>query len=140
MKRIEQNGDLIALIIDTAADFKPGVHFISDPTWPLQIGLLAHRGGHSIPAHRHFERQNTGKTMTQEFLLVISGEMEVDFYDAEGSLFHSEALRPGQALLQIRGGHAFRFPASSQVLELKIGPYLGLDQDKQLIAQTVAKS
>jgi len=47
MKRIEQNGDLIALIIDAKADFKPGVHFISDPAWPLQIGLLAHRGGHS---------------------------------------------------------------------------------------------
>jgi hypothetical protein len=139
MKRIEQDGHLIALIIDTVTDFKPGVHFISDPAWPLQLGLLAHRGGHSIPAHRHFERENAGKTMTQEFLLVVSGEMEVDFYDAEGSLFRSEMLLSGQALLQIRGGHGFRFPASSQILELKIGPYLGLDQDKQLIEQAVAK-
>lgn len=140
MKRVEQNGDLIALIIDTVRDFKPGVHFISDPAWPLQIGLLAHRGGHAVPAHRHFERENAGKTMTQEFLLVVSGEMEVDFYDAEGALFRSETLFPGQALLQIRGGHGFRFPVSSQILELKIGPYLGLDQDKQFIQQTVAKS
>ncbi len=57
---------------------------------------------------------------------MVSGEMEVDFYDGDGSLFRSETLLPGEALLQIRGGHGFRFPASSQVLELKIGPYLGL--------------
>src|SRR3984893_19443023 len=114
MKRIEQNGDVIALVIDTAADFKPGVHFISDPTWPLQLGLLAHRGGHSIPAHRHFERENTGKTMTQEFLLVVSGEMEVDFFDAEGWLFRSETWLPGEALCQRFPRRGFRFTDSSQ--------------------------
>lgn len=139
MKRIVQNGELIALIIDTAGDFRQGVHFISDEDWPLQLGLLAHPGGHSIPAHSHVERQTSGKITTQEFLLLLNGRMDVDFYDAQGILFQSETLVSGQALLQVRGGHGFSFQEPSRIIELKLGPYLGKDKDKQAIVPSVAK-
>jgi hypothetical protein len=139
MKKIIYNGKLIALIIDTAADFRQGVHFLSEEDWPLQLGLLAHPEGHSIPAHRHVERITSGKITTQEFLLLLSGRMDVDFYDGQGVLIQSETLVSGQALLQVSGGHGFSFRGPSRIIELKLGPYLGKDKDKEAIVPLVAK-
>jgi hypothetical protein len=138
MKRIEKDGEIIALIVDTAKDFQQGAHFISEQEWPLQLGLLAHPGGHSIPAHIHFARETNGKTYTQELLLLLSGKMDVDFYDSQGVLCRSETLTPGEALFQIQGGHGFRFQEPSRILEVKLGPYLGKDKDKRPIGPQVA--
>jgi hypothetical protein len=134
MKRIEQNGDLIALIIDTTEDFRAGSNFISDQAWPLQLGLLAHPKGYAIPGHIHFDRETSGKAPTQEFLLLLSGRVDVDFYDPQGVLFRTETLAPGEALLQVQGGHGFSFREPSRLVELKLGPYLGKDKDKRAIA------
>jgi hypothetical protein len=133
MKRIEKDGEVIALIVDTTADFQQGAHFISEQEWPLQLGLLAHPQGHSIPAHIHFARESNGKAYTQELLLLLSGRLDVDFYDSHGVLCRSETMAPGEALLQIQGGHGFRFREPSRILEVKLGPYLGKDKDKRLI-------
>lgn len=133
MKRVERNGHLYAMII-TQEDFIPGINFISDPSWPLQLGLLTHDSGHEIPAHIH-KQGNRGSTSDfQEFLYVTSGTMEVDVYDAEGEYLQTETLAAGEGLLQVQGGHGFRFPLAAKVLEVKQGPYSGRDSDKQMIA------
>jgi hypothetical protein len=139
MKKIVHKDELIALIIDSAGDFRQGVHFLSEEDWPLQLGLLAHPGGHSIPAHRHIERTTSGRITTQEFLFLLDGRMDVDFYDGQGVLFQSETLVSGQALLQVRGGHGFTFREPSRIIELKLGPYLGKDKDKEALVPVVAK-
>jgi hypothetical protein len=138
MKRIERDGEVIALIVDTAKDFQQGAHFISEQEWPLQLGLLAHPEGYSIPAHVHLARETSGKTYTQEFLLLVSGKMDVDFYDSQGVLYRSETLTPGEALFQVHGGHGFRFQEASRILEVKLGPYHGKDKDKRQIGPPVA--
>jgi hypothetical protein len=65
--------------------------------------------------------------------------MDVDFYDSQGTLFRSETMVSGEGLLQVQGGHGFRFRAPSRILELKLGPYLGKHKDKQLIGPEAAK-
>ncbi len=129
MRQVIHNGEVFAVIV-TPDDFQPGIKFVSPEHWPFQLGLMMHPQGHVIEPHHHREHEKRRVTGTQEFLVVISGKMEVDFYDGAGRLIHSEVVMPGEALLQVKGGHGFRFPESTRVLEVKQGPYLGRDKDK----------
>jgi len=133
VRRVECNGHLYALVV-TQEDFTPGINFVSAPSWPLQLGLLTHHGGHEIPPHMHIGGSRKPPASFQEFLYVVSGSMEVDVYDGQGNYLQTETLAAGEGLLQVEGGHGFRFPLAAKVLEVKQGPYEGKDADKQLIA------
>jgi mannose-6-phosphate isomerase-like protein (cupin superfamily) len=132
MRQVIHDNKTYALIL-SADDFQPGVKFVSEPEWALQVGLLMPPAGHAIAAHVHLLHEARGVHPTQEFLFVISGRMEVDFLNEGGQSFHTETIRQGEALLQIQGGHAFRFPEETRLLEVKSGPYLGRDKDKVLL-------
>ncbi len=129
MRQVVNDGELFAIIV-TPDDFQPGLKFISPEHWPFQLGLMMHPQGHVIGPHHHPEHPARTVKTTQELLFVMSGRMEVDFYDGKGQCFRTEILVPGEALLQVKGGHGFRFPESARVLEIKQGPYLGRDKDK----------
>jgi len=128
MKRVIRNNLTYALIL-SSSDFQPGVKFVSEPEWSLQVGLLEWPRAHALSAHVHLPH-NPGQVQHQEFLFVVSGEMEVEFFDETGFRLQTEILGPGQALLQVRGGHGFRFLAETRLIEVKSGPYRGRENDK----------
>lgn len=132
MKQVKSGNELYAIIISTD-DFADGINFVSAEEWPFQLGLLMHGSGHSIAPHRHVAQPNRIVAETQEFLLVVSGTMEVDFFDAAGRCFDTERLTAGEGMLHVQGGHGFRFLEKTRVLELKQGPYLGRDKEKEMI-------
>jgi hypothetical protein len=132
MKRVSCRNEVYAFVL-SSDDFQPGAKFISEADWPLQVGLMTLPSGHTIGAHAHLLQSSPQIQPTQEFLLVISGKMEVDFFDEDGQHFHTEILPKGGALLQIRGGHAFRFLEATRLIEVKSGPYLGREKDKVLL-------
>ncbi|HEV2490512.1 MAG TPA: hypothetical protein VGT03_11930 [Candidatus Acidoferrales bacterium] len=117
----------------SSQDFQPGAKFVSEREWALQVGLLALPSGHTIPAHAHLLRDGPKDQLIQELLFVVSGKMEVDFFDKAGQLFGTETLRQGEILFHIRGGHAFRFLEPTRLIEVKSGPYLGREKDKVLL-------
>jgi hypothetical protein len=135
MRQVLHNEDLYALIV-TPDDFQTGWRFFSPPEWPLQLGLMTSTDGHMIPAHLHLKQEGRVVPSTQEFLLVLSGRMEVDFYDESALRFHTETILPGEAVLQVKGGHGFRFPETTRLIEVKQGPYPGKDKDKVLIQKS----
>src|SRR5690348_11744653 len=108
MKRLTRGREVYAFVL-SADDFEPGAKFVSEVDWPLQVGLMTLPFGHTIAAHAHLLRDGPNVQPTQEFLFVVSGEMEVDFFDETGEHFQTETLRRGEILFHIRGGHAFRF-------------------------------
>jgi hypothetical protein len=132
MRQVTCDNQTYALVV-TKEDFQPGVRFVSEPAWPLQVGLLMPPAGHAIAAHAHLPHEARCTRLTQEFLFVVSGAMDVDFFDESGQRFHTETVHEGEALLHIQGGHAFRFPEGSRILEVKTGPYLGREKDKVLL-------
>lgn len=132
MKRIASGSQIYALLL-YADDFQIGANFVSEAEWPLQVGLMTLPSGHSIAAHAHLLRDSPKVQPTQEFLMVIAGRMEVDFFDEMKQCFQTETLHQGEALFQIRGGHAFRFLEPTRLIEVKSGPYLGREKDKVLL-------
>lgn len=132
MRRVIRDNKAYALIL-SAGDFQPGAKFVSEADWPLQVGLMTLPSGHVIAAHTHLLRDGPKVQPTQEFLFVVSGKMEVDFFDEAGQYFRTEVLQQGSALFHIRGGHAFRFLEPTRLIEVKSGPYLGREKDKVLL-------
>lgn len=111
----------------------PGVTtFVSDPGDPLQVGFVVHPAGHVIAPHVHrpVARSFTG---TPEVLLVQQGRCHLDLFDeTDGSPLDTVALGPGDIVVLLGGGHGFRMDEDTVLLEVKQGPYGGLDEKRPL--------
>tara|TARA_B100000212_G_scaffold215974_1_gene163390 strand:- start:644 stop:1057 length:414 start_codon:yes stop_codon:yes gene_type:complete len=70
---------------------------------------------------------------TSEFIYIIEGEMDVYFLDSNGVNIANEKIVSGQAFLQFYGGHKIIIKSNTRYFELKQGPYLGKELDKNLI-------
>jgi hypothetical protein len=66
---------------------------------------------------------------TKEVLFIKSGKVRVDFYDDDQRYLESRILEMGDVLLLAFGGHGFEMLETSEIIEVKQGPYAG-DQDK----------
>lgn len=67
---------------------------------------------------------------TSEFILVISGRMEITFFNSAGKVLGSRKLGPMQGFLQFLGGHEIIIKKNTKYIEIKQGPYMGVEYDK----------
>jgi hypothetical protein len=129
VEKIEWNGEVFALIL--RADYEPeGVSFITSQDNPLQLGILKHHQGASIKPHIHKSSQKTINEV-QEVLHIEYGKVEAEFYESTGKKVASAMLNSGDTILLLLGGHGFNILADSKILEVKQGPYRGIEQDKE---------
>lgn len=103
--------------------------FLTPSDFKQQVGFVVYPNGGEIQRHVHrpLERHLTG---TSEVLFVRRGLCEVDIYNNERQLVLTEQLREGDILLMVDGGHGFRMLRDTVFLEIKQGPYMGMD-DKE---------
>jgi hypothetical protein len=122
--------DPYAILIPSSAGTE-GISFFSPENFGLQLGLINRKSGYEVKAHAHNQvlRQIS---ITQEFLLVKSGQIIVNIFDELSNLIYSLTLSKGDAVLLAKGGHEVIFLEDSSILEIKQGPYLGKD-DKYFI-------
>jgi quercetin dioxygenase-like cupin family protein len=122
---ITSHGVTLALVV-RAAPAPLGAQFVTPPEAGLQVGVLTHAEGTNIPRHTHrlIERQVSG---TSEVLLVRSGSCEVDVYDDE-ELIATAQLSPGDVIVLLAGGHALRMLEDTVLVEVKQGPYPGVEE------------
>ena len=69
----------------------------------------------------------------REVLLIKSGRVRVDFYDDAQQYLESRILEAGDVILLAFGGHGFEMLESSEIIEVKQGPYAG-EADKTRFA------
>ncbi len=67
--------------------------------------------------------------LTQEVLYIKTGKVRVDFYDNGQQYIESTVLNGGDVILLADGGHGFKMLETSEIIEVKQGPYCG-EQDK----------
>jgi len=122
---ITARGVPLALVI-RAIPAPSGAQFVTPPEAGLQVGVLTHAQGTNIPRHKHrqIERQVSG---TSEVLLVRSGSCEVDVYDGD-ELITTAKLAPGDVMVLLAGGHALRMLEDTVLVEVKQGPYVGVEE------------
>ncbi len=126
MENITWNGLSLCYIIRN--QFVPGqTTFLTPPEFKQQIGYVVYPAGGVITRHIHrsIERKLVG---TSEVLVVKKGHCLIDIYNDNHELVATRDLLPGDVMLMVGGGHGFRMLEDTVLLEIKQGPYTGLDE------------
>jgi hypothetical protein len=131
IEKIEWKGGRFALILRNSYA-EEGVNFITYKDEPLQLGVLKHKRGVRIKPHIHREFPRSIDKV-QEVLHIESGVVQVEFYDPTGEKLSDVILHDGDTILLLSGGHGFNILKSAKIIEVKQGPYRGVDEDKQYL-------
>jgi len=129
VERIEWQGRLLVVII--RAELTPAqTMFFTPPELKQQVGFVVYPQGGEIERHVHvpLERRLVG---TSEVLVVRRGRCEMDIYNDEKQLVATRELRAGDIMLLVNGGHGFRMLEDTVFLEIKQGPYSGLEEKER---------
>lgn len=128
IKRIEHDGELIALIIP--GDHAPeGLEFFTPNEFSQQLAYMKRPAGHRIPAHVHHEVPREVR-FTREVLFIRRGRARMDLYTQDRHFVASEELKSGDVILLAAGGHGMTMLEPTEIIEVKQGPYTGAE-DKE---------
>ena len=132
-KRISKEGILYGLIVygDT---LESGLQFYTEDKSFLQVGSWKYEKGKILSPHAHriSERKSN---LTQEFVYVKKGSIEIEVYDRNDEIIAREVLNGGDFIILFGGGHGYKILRDSEVIEVKNGPYPGIEKDKRVIAE-----
>ena len=104
--------------------------FLTPPEFKQQVGYVVYPAGGEIARHVHLplQRQLVG---TSEVLIVKQGRCEIDVYNDARELVATRELSTGDVMLMVGGGHGFRMLEPTVLLEVKQGPYTGLEEKER---------
>ena len=129
IEHITWNGEPLCYIV--RAELNPEqTTFLTPPEFKQQVGYIVYPAGGEIARHIHrpLERHLVG---TSEVLVVKKGRCLIDIYNDDRELVATRELYPGDVMLMVGGGHGFRMLEDTVFLEIKQGPYTGLDEKEQ---------
>jgi hypothetical protein len=123
IERVIHDESILGIIIRSSFE-KEGIAFFTTEDFSQQLGYMKRPEGYSIEPHRHnlVERK---VVLTQEVLFIKSGKVRVDFYSDEQRYLESRILLKGDVILLAAGGHGFQMLETSEMIEVKQGPYCG---------------
>jgi hypothetical protein len=104
--------------------------FLTPPDFKQQVGFVVYQGGGEIARHVHkeIERHLIG---TSEVIVVRKGRCLLDVYDSNRQLVSTREMTVGDVALTVSGGHGFRMIENTVLLEVKQGPYVGVDEKER---------
>jgi len=128
--KIEHNGILLGIIVKSQ-DWKEGLDFFTSNDDFIQVGTWNYQNK-VLKAHEHIiNKREISKT--QEIIVVLEGEVLVDFY-FDKSIVKKEVVRKGEFAIFLNGGHGYQIPnIKTKVIEVKNGPFISVEKDKILI-------
>jgi hypothetical protein len=103
----------------------------------LQLAAMRIPDQISFPAHTHLDRRPSFNSLrAQEAWVIISGIVQVDYYDGDDSFQQSFQLLPGDVSVTFYGGHGYVIKkGEALVYEFKSGPYEGKELDKRVYGE-----
>ena len=127
IKQVIHHGRTLAILIRSEFE-TDGIKFFTPDDFSQQLAYMKRPKGYEIMPHVHNAVSREVK-LTNEVLLVKSGKVRVDFYDDNQMYLESCTLHRGDVILLICGGHGFEMLETSEIIEVKQGPYVG-ESDK----------
>jgi hypothetical protein len=101
--------------------------FYTPNEFNLQLGKIVYSANTEIPRHTH--RPVSRNVMgTSEVIFVQKGRVILDIYDDARLLVTSREMGEGDVVALVSGGHGFRLLEDSVLVEVKQGPYSGLQE------------
>lgn len=130
IEEVRAGDTLIALLIRGSSSLPESTTFATPDQANLQVGFVVKASGEEVPRHDHqpVERRIVG---TSEVLVVQRGSGTVDFFDDERLFISNHRFAERDVLVMLGGGHGFRFDTDTVLLEVKQGPYPGVDEKER---------
>jgi hypothetical protein len=124
--------DLILARHITATDvWKDGLNFFSHDKEFIQVGIWGYGKGKKLEAHIHNEVKRE-VPWTQEVLFVRKGKLRANIFNTSKNKIAELEVNAGDIIILLRGGHGYDIlEEGTQVLEIKNGPYVGPELDRQ---------
>jgi hypothetical protein len=127
-KIIDNDNTEIAIVI--RSEFSPKqTEFYSAGQYSQQVGIIKYPKGGFIKPHYH-NRVQREIAYTQEVLFIRSGSVRVNLYDKKLTFLKDIILHQHDVIFLISGGHGFEMLDDCEMLEVKQGPYNGVNSDK----------
>jgi hypothetical protein len=126
VETVEHNGQVFCILV-RATPWPTQTEFYTPDDYNLQMGNVVYPGGSAIPRHSHRPVTRT-VTGTSEVLVVQKGRMLIDLYDDDKNLVATHEMAAGDAVALVSGGHGFRLIEDTVLLEVKQGPYSGVQE------------
>jgi hypothetical protein len=120
--------NILAIVL--RSDYNPvKTEFYTPDFFSQQLGTIKYPAGHKIKAHYHnlVDRQ---VQLTQEVLFIKKGKVKVSLYDRDLVHVTDIILNQYDVILLASGGHGFEMEEDSEMIEVKQGPYNGIENDK----------
>lgn len=129
-KVIEIDGRPVAFVLRDN-EWPRGLSFITPDETFIQVGSWRYNAGKVLDAHVHKEYRRVA-TKTQEAVFVKQGKMKVTLYSQARAVAEEIVLRAGDLLVITEAGHGYEILENdTQILEVKNGPFVGVDVDKE---------
>lgn len=122
MKIFDRSYNLIA-IFQKFEDIKQERNFLTDENDEMQFASFNLSTNSKIKRHKHTPQKRIINT-TAEGIVVLSGKIQVNLYEADSELLIKEiVLKSGDSILMLAGGHEISILEDSNFIEFKQGPY-----------------
>ena len=63
--------------------------------------------------------------------MVRKGRCEIDVFDDQKRIVETLQLASGDVMVMVAGGHGFRMLEDTVLLEIKQGPYIGIEEKQR---------
>ena len=103
--------------------------FYTPGNYSQQLGIIKYAKGGVIKPHFH-NKATREVHFTQEVLVIRKGKLKVNLYNHKLKYLSSVVLNTGDIILLASGGHGFEMLEDCEMLEVKQGPYNGVESDK----------
>ncbi len=128
-----RDGDKLLAIVWRDGDWRPGLQFATPDDLFIQAGCWHYPAGKVLAAHRHKHNERI-VTKTQEVTYIKSGSMKINLYNDAKELVREVVLQAGDFAVMVSGGHGYEIlEDDTQVLEVKNGPFIDVDSDKEAL-------
>ena len=131
MEYITHGTNLLLALIVKRGEFPKGMQFWGYDRCPLQFGSCVYDKGKVLLPHIHKVRERPSPHKTIEFLYIIKGKVEANFYTLDKILVETRVLVGGDCVLLYDGGHGFKvLEDGTKFIEVKSGPFVSVEDDK----------
>ncbi|MBN1384053.1 MAG: hypothetical protein JW983_04120 [Elusimicrobia bacterium] len=129
---IKENGIKYAIVF-SEEPIPEGLTFYTQDSDYLQVASWNYNKGRHLKAHAHKLCPRTSD-ITQEFVFIKKGSIRVYMYNRDGKLIKNFDLHGNDFMIIFEGGHAYDIlEDNTEVMEVKNGPYPGLEKDKKTL-------
>jgi len=134
-EKIVKEGKILIAKIYKNSDWPENLNFYTTDQDFVQVSTWNYNQGKHLKAHGHKIAKRIGNR-TQEVIFIKSGKMRIYLYSEKNKLIYKDLMKQGDLAIIFAGGHAYDILENkTQILEVKNGPYLGLEADKKIIEE-----